>query len=99
MESVKYLFKYIYKGRDRQMVRTGQQQAALAVAERDGTGEYQDQRSIGASEACWRFFQFDMSSRSPAVQPIQVHLEHHQPVLFKEGQERDAIGTAPPVTP
>ena len=97
VESVKYLFKYIYKGHDRQMVRTDGQQAA--AAERDEIGDYQDLRSIGASEACWRLFQFDMSSRSPAVEPLQVHLENHQVVLFEEGQEHQAAAAEPKDTP
>ena len=50
VESVKYLFKYIYKGHDRQMVRTDRQGAA--EADRDEIAEFQDLRSIGASEAC-----------------------------------------------
>ena len=93
VESVKYLFKYIYKGHDRQMVRTDRQQAA--AGERDEIAEYRDLRSIGASESCWRLFQFEVSSRSPAVQPLQVHLEGHQPVFFAEGQERQAADAEP----
>ena len=61
VESVKYLFKYIYKGHDRQMVRTGRAREADA----DEIAEYQDLRSIGAREACWRLFQYDMGSRLP----------------------------------
>ena len=97
VESVKYLFKYIYKGHDRQMVRTDRQGAA--EADRDEIAEFQDLRSIGASEACWRLFQFDMSSRSPAVQALQVHLENHQPVYFEDGQERQAADAEPRKTP
>ena len=97
VESVKYLFKYIYKGHDRQMVRTDRQGAA--EADRDEIAEFQDLRSIGASEACWRLFQFDMSSRSPAVQALQDHLENHQPVYFEDGQERQAADAEPRKTP
>ena len=98
LESVKYLFKYIDKGHDRQMVQTDQQQAA--AAERDETGEFHDLRSIGASEAWRRLFHFDMSSRSPAVEPLQVHLENLQKmVLFEDGQEQRASAAEPRDTP
>lgn len=93
VESVKYLFKYIYKGHDRQMVRTDTVEAERE--ERNEITEYQDLRSIGASEACWRLFEFDMSDRSPAVQPLQIHLENLQMVYFEEGQEVQAGGAAP----
>ena len=91
VESVKYLFKYVYKGHDRQMVRTDRQEAAAA----DEVGDYQDLRSIGASEACWRLFAFKMSDRCPAVEALQVHLEHHQLVFFAEGQEQQAADAEP----
>ena len=93
VESVKYLFKYVYKGHDRQMVRT-----ADANADRDQLDEvaaYQDLRSIDSSEACWRLFDFPMSDRSPAVEPLQIHLENFQMVYFAEGQERQAGAVAP----
>ena len=93
VESVKYLFKYIYKGHDRQMVRTddanGNRERLNEIA------EYQDLRSIGSSEACWRLYEFAMSDRSPAVQALQIHLENHQMVYFAEGQERQAAAAAP----
>ena len=57
--------------------------------------EFQDLQSIGASEACWRLFQFEMSSRSPAVEPLQIHLENHQLVYFQDGQERQAADAEP----
>lgn len=68
VQSVKYLFMYVYKGHDRQMVRAEQ----LIRAGADEVAKFQDLRSIGASEACWRIFDFPMSARSPAVVSLQV---------------------------
>ena len=96
VESVKYLFKYIYKGHDRQMVRTDE--LNVRRDQPNEIVEYQDLRSIGSSEACWRLFDFAMSDRSPAVEPLQIHLENHQMVYFEEGQEQQA-GAAAPRTP
>jgi ATP-dependent DNA helicase PIF1 len=51
----------------------------------DEIEQFQDMRSIGASEACWRLYEFKLGDRYPAVQVLQVHLEHRQSILFKEG--------------
>ena len=48
VDGVKYLFMYVYKGSDRQMVRADQ----LIAAEQDEVAAFRDMRSIGASEAC-----------------------------------------------
>ena len=62
MESVQYLFKYVYKRRDRQMVRTAEAPRNGGAAEesvrgRDEIAEYQDMPSTEASETCWRLFE------------------------------------------
>ncbi|XP_043242049.1 uncharacterized protein LOC122391808 [Amphibalanus amphitrite] len=89
VQSVKYLFRYIYKGPDRQMVR-----AADLVGADDEIAAYQDLRSIGASEACWRLFDTPLSQRQPNVVALQVHLPDHQLVFFEPGQERQAAEAA-----
>jgi hypothetical protein len=58
---------------------------------RNEIDEYQDMRSIGASEACWRLFEFEMGDRHPAVQVLQVHLPDEQPIRFVEGREHEAL--------
>ena len=91
VKSVKYLFMYVYKGHDRQMVRADD----LIRGGGDEIAEYQDLRSIGASEACWRILGMKMGTRSPAVVPLCVHLEDDQMVYFRPGQERQAAAAAP----
>lgn len=73
VQSVKYLFRYIYKGHDRQIVRADDQ---IHVDNEIET--YQDLRSIGASEAAWRLFDIPMSHRQPNVVALPVHLGNHQ---------------------
>ena len=57
-KATKYLHKYVTKGGDRAM---------LGIDERGMTRnevqEYQDLKSIGFSESCWRLFEFDMTER------------------------------------
>ena len=84
VQSVKYLIRYIYKGKDRQMVR------ADDLIGGDEIETYQDLRSIGASEACWRLFDVPMSQRQPNVVALQVHMQDQQLVYFQPGEERQA---------
>ena len=58
---MKYLYKYVYKGHDRAMVREagdGDRRKA-----RDEVAEYQDLRSVGSSEACWRIHELPLGGR------------------------------------
>ena len=53
---------------------------------RNEVREFQDMRSIGASEATWRIFEFPMSDRYPSVKRLPIHLEKEQPVYFHEDE-------------
>lgn len=94
MESVKYLYKYCYKGPDRAM-----------VAVRESSGEtdneillFQDVRSFGSSEGCWRTFNFAMYGRSPTVQRLPIHLENMQRCQYESGRERERVAAGAPKT-
>lgn len=52
----------------------------------DEIKEYQDRRSIGASEAVWRLMAFQISERAPAVYALRVHLENQQMMFFNSGE-------------
>ena len=76
MKGIKYLYKYCFKGPDRVMA---------AVAPEKSLDEielYQDFRSIGASEGCWRTFDFPMYGRNPAVERLPCHLENEQACTY-----------------
>ena len=62
------------------------------------SAEYQDFRTIGESEACWRLFDFPMSSRLPPIIAFLVHLEDSQLVYFGQGQVRQVAEGPPPKT-
>jgi len=91
--SVKYLYKYVYKGGDR----------AFAEIQVDETKMYIDGRYISAPEgkllailcptklivdnitfstASWRIFQFSTHQHSPSVVRLQLHLPDQQMILF-----------------
>ena len=99
VSAVKYLYKYVYKGHDKATIAVipychGEQppmnNAPIII---DEIKKYTDSRYIGASEAVWRIFGFDMSSRYPAICRLQIHEEGGHTVFFEEGDEAQALAT------
>ena len=97
VKACKYLFKYIYKGNNYAIVCNAPANKVPPEASNE-ISKYQDLRSIGESEACWRLFNFPMSSRSPPVIALPVHLEEGQFVYFGQGQVRQVAAGPPPKT-
>ncbi|PIA58337.1 hypothetical protein AQUCO_00500336v1 [Aquilegia coerulea] len=95
--AVKYLFKYIHKGKDR----------ATVVIERNDEGNlnageesvkiidkvktYLDCRYISASEASWRIFGFSTQFRDPAVERLLFHLENEQQVTYRDTDDTTEV--------
>jgi hypothetical protein len=77
MRSIKYLYKYVYKGPDKAMTET-----TINADTINEVRQYQDCRYFSAHEACWRLFRFPMHGRYPAVMRLQVHLPGQQLVFF-----------------
>jgi len=84
ISSVKYVYKYIYKGPDR---------AVISVAVGEGAGEgrivnideieqYQSARYISPPEACWRILDFDLQAKSHVVVQLPVHAQDLNWVIF-----------------
>jgi hypothetical protein len=95
VRACKYLYKYVYKGHDRAMART---ESVGRDRNPNEIEDYIDFRCIGACEACWRIFDFELADRAPAVMALPVHLENGQRVYFRPGQEQQAVMQAPPAT-
>jgi len=55
-------------------------------------------RYIGAMEAVWRIFHFPLQDRHPAVQRLDVHLEHQQRIIFQDGQADAVVAKGEPRT-
>ena len=85
-QSTKYIFKYVHKGSDRQMMTT-----EIDGQPRDEIADYIDMRSVGSSEAAWLLFGFPITSRYPAVTALRVHLEEEQQIVFDENLEIEAL--------
>ena len=84
----KYLYKYVFKGEDRAMVRT---EIIGDVTIKDEVDEYRDMRSVGSSEATWHILNFNISRKHPAVYALRCHLKDEQQVIFDEGNEEEVI--------
>ena len=63
IRSVKYLFKYTYKGHDRATLEVGF----------DEITDHVDARYVGPAEAVWRLLEFPMSGRSHSVERFVMH--------------------------
>ncbi|CAH9128704.1 unnamed protein product [Cuscuta epithymum] len=90
--SIKYLFKYINKGRDR--VTAG----FYSTTNEEGTNNpideikmYYDCRYISPCEASWRIFGFEIQYKNPAVERLSFHFPDEQPVIFSDHDELDRI--------
>ena len=84
VKSIKYLFKYVYKGHD----------CASVTIERDTIKQYLDARYLCAPEAAHRLFGFKMKHMTFSVERLPVHLPIMQSVFFKPGDEEAALQQA-----
>ena len=82
IRSIKYMYKYTYKGHDR---------AGVEVRQDDEVLRYLDTRYVGPPEGCWRLFHFEMYGRPHCIERLAVHLPDMQSVNFTEGEELEAL--------
>ncbi|TVU09088.1 hypothetical protein EJB05_42528, partial [Eragrostis curvula] len=89
VKSVKYLYKYIYKGHDR---------ASFTVdkSENDDTvineiKQYRDARCITPSEATYRLYRFPLYYVSPPILQLAIHLEGMHMVSLKSTSDLDEL--------
>jgi len=91
IRSVKYLYKYIYKGHDRTTVSI-QSEGNETV---DEVKDYLDAQYVSDSEACWRILQFDMHEYAPSVERLPIHIEGGQNIPYDPTTETAAVGSLP----
>uniref|UniRef100_UPI0035900D4F uncharacterized protein n=1 Tax=Myxine glutinosa TaxID=7769 RepID=UPI0035900D4F len=87
IKSIKYLFKYVYNGHDC---------ASIEIRERgrvevDEIKTYLDCRYVSAPVAAWRLMEFEMHKQSHSITRLAVHLPELQTVVFRDGNEEEAI--------
>ncbi|OWZ06957.1 Helitron helicase [Phytophthora megakarya] len=92
VQSVKYLYKYVYKEQDRATVTLRPRQQTPSISsENDGVADrysideiqqYLDGRYLSPPEACWTIFRYDMQEKSHHVHQLPVHEERKQLVHY-----------------
>ena len=81
VKTIKYLYKYVYKGHDRAIVQLTDNLTNNNEV-KDEIKQYLDCRYVAAPEACWRISGFNMHGQQPSVQQLQIHLQNQQTVCF-----------------
>nr|KAJ0226698.1 hypothetical protein LSAT_V11C100019130 [Lactuca sativa] len=81
IKSVKYLFKYVYKGHDKKVIHI----------DKDQENDFQDTRYVSPPKALRRVFSFPHSKTHPCVMALQIHLPNQQCVSFKDGDRMEDI--------
>jgi hypothetical protein len=82
IKSMKYLFKYIYKGHDRAFVAVRENRKRDANGNDDEITDYKEARWVGPPEAMWRIYGFDLHQYHPPVLALQCHLPSQHMVSF-----------------
>src|SRR5688572_18262244 len=92
VKSIKYIFKYIYKGYDCASVvfQDGNETNFI----HDEIRQYLDARYVSAPEAMWRLLENSMHDRSHATIRLAIHLPNEQLVYFQEGNGETAASKA-----
>nr|XP_047141074.1 uncharacterized protein LOC124816090 [Hydra vulgaris] len=88
IKSVKYLYKYVYKGHDCANVVINES------VDHDEINTYLDCRFVSAPDALWRIYEYFISDMSHTIIRLQIHLPDNQRVYFNEGEEQVAIDRA-----
>ncbi len=60
----------------------------VRMTRRNEVAYFQDYRSCGSCEPCWRVFGFDLAEIAPPVMALNVRLENGQRVYFNDIQWR-----------
>src|ERR1700752_2203757 len=82
VRSVKYLYKYVYKGQNRVLISVVKNHHNPNKEIRN----YLDARYVSASEGIWRLFNFGLHKRSHTVERLPAHLPEKQSVTFQPSQ-------------
>ena len=90
IKSVKYLFKYVYKGHDCANIEVTESNEF----DHDEVSMYLDARYISAPEAYWRLSEYKMHDKSHSIVRLALHLPNQQSVYFTEGNHEAAAESA-----
>jgi hypothetical protein len=90
IKSVKYLFKYVYKGHDCANIRVSE----INELTHDEVHTYIDTRYVSPPEAFWRLSEYRLHEQSHSIYRLAIHMPNQQPVYFTEGNHQAAAENA-----
>ncbi|GBM52916.1 hypothetical protein AVEN_197221-1 [Araneus ventricosus] len=85
IKSIKYVYKYAYKGHDAASIRF-ENESAL---DHDEILSFLDGRHVSAPEVMWRLNEFNLSEKSHTVVRLAVYLPDQQAIVYQDGQEEE----------
>ncbi|CAH1449314.1 unnamed protein product [Lactuca virosa] len=88
IKSVKYIFKYVYKGHDKHVIHIDQDRENNTINE---IRRFQDACYVCPPEAMWQIFSFPLSQIHPYVMSLKIHPSNQQLVRFKDGDRMEDI--------
>ncbi|GBM22542.1 hypothetical protein AVEN_183974-1 [Araneus ventricosus] len=77
VKSVKYLYKYVYKGHDAASVKI----LEVGALDHDEILSFVEGRYVSAPEFMWRLNEFSLSHKSHTAVRLAVHLPQQQPIV------------------
>ncbi|XP_011872670.1 PREDICTED: uncharacterized protein LOC105564699, partial [Vollenhovia emeryi] len=92
IRSVKYLYKYIYKGHDAASVIIGENLDKTII--HDEIQDFIEARYVGPVEACWRILSKSLQEKSHSIFRLPVHLPNEHSVIIDDNINNDAIRSA-----
>ena len=91
VKSVKYLYKYVYKGYDSTNIVVTLNKECNQSKDFNEIKQYLDLRYVSAHEATWRLFEFKMHQQSHTICRLAVHCENEQTVYFDQNNVEEAL--------
>ena len=76
LKNIKYLLWYPFEGDTRVIGSMGTNEDEISY--------YEDMRTVGATEAFWRIYEFELHTRFPTVVSLAIHLEDEQNIYFED---------------
>uniref|UniRef100_A0AC35FFM5 ATP-dependent DNA helicase n=1 Tax=Panagrolaimus sp. PS1159 TaxID=55785 RepID=A0AC35FFM5_9BILA len=89
IKAVKYLYKYIFKGHDCAAFKI-----VDGVVHYDECESFLNSRYMGAAEACWRIFGFELHKQSHSISRLPLHLPNEQTINFTDAENIEDLQAA-----
>ncbi|XP_018404137.1 PREDICTED: uncharacterized protein LOC108780818 [Cyphomyrmex costatus] len=90
IKSVKYLYKYIYKGHDAAAI-TIEPITDNIIIDHDEIRNFIETRYVGPVEACWRILEKKLQDKSHTIVRLPVHLPNEQNVIIENEVIEEAM--------